>query len=241
MIQVATTDDIKRLGTILSVWAHPDDESFLAAGVMAAAAQNGQKVVCVTATKGELGVQDETKWPAEKLADIRAEELSQALAIIGCQDHTWLGYKDGECADIDINEPVNKLKKIIENTKPDSILTFGPDGWTGHSDHATVSRWVSRAITDSNVDVYHVIHTPEHYDKYFKVADDALNIFFNIDMPPLLPSQHCDIYFELPEQICQMKCEALEACPSQTEMLFKMFKRDFLNETFGIECFVKAS
>jgi LmbE family N-acetylglucosaminyl deacetylase len=37
-------------GTILSIWAHPDDETYLAGGVMAAASANGQRVVCVTAT-----------------------------------------------------------------------------------------------------------------------------------------------------------------------------------------------
>src|SRR4249919_2707816 len=50
-------------GTILSVWAHPDDETYLAAGLMAAAVQAGQRVVCVTATRGELGSTDPDRWP----------------------------------------------------------------------------------------------------------------------------------------------------------------------------------
>ena len=31
------------LGTILSMWAHPDDETYLAAGVMSAAADRRQR------------------------------------------------------------------------------------------------------------------------------------------------------------------------------------------------------
>ena len=47
--------DVRSLGTILGVWAHPDDEAYLSAALMALAVQNGQRVVCVTATRGELG------------------------------------------------------------------------------------------------------------------------------------------------------------------------------------------
>ena len=36
-------DGIAELGTILSIWAHPDDETYLAAGVMAAAADRGAR------------------------------------------------------------------------------------------------------------------------------------------------------------------------------------------------------
>jgi LmbE family N-acetylglucosaminyl deacetylase len=53
----------EELGTTLSVWAHPDDESYLAGGVMAAAAGHGRRVVCVSATAGEHGTTDLATWP----------------------------------------------------------------------------------------------------------------------------------------------------------------------------------
>jgi LmbE family N-acetylglucosaminyl deacetylase len=34
---------INSLGTIMSVWAHPDDETFTCAGIMRQAVNNGQK------------------------------------------------------------------------------------------------------------------------------------------------------------------------------------------------------
>ena len=52
---------MKDLGTILGVWAHPDDEGYLSAGIMAQAMRNGQRVVCVTATRGEAA--DPEQWP----------------------------------------------------------------------------------------------------------------------------------------------------------------------------------
>ena len=48
-----TSDDVAELGTILGIWAHPDDEAYLSGGLMALARDNGQRVVCVTATRGE--------------------------------------------------------------------------------------------------------------------------------------------------------------------------------------------
>ena len=56
-----TVTDAAELGTVLGVWAHPDDEAFLTAGLMAAARENRQRVVCVTATLGERGTPSHTE------------------------------------------------------------------------------------------------------------------------------------------------------------------------------------
>ena len=42
---------MRSLGTILGVWAHPDDDIYLSAGLMAVAAAAGERVVDVTATR----------------------------------------------------------------------------------------------------------------------------------------------------------------------------------------------
>jgi LmbE family N-acetylglucosaminyl deacetylase len=55
---VVVMSDIRELGTVLSIWAHPDDEAYLCDGIMAMAAAAGSRVVCVTAARGELGVTD---------------------------------------------------------------------------------------------------------------------------------------------------------------------------------------
>ena len=63
-----TITDAARLGTVLGIWAHPDDEAFLSAGLMAAARDAGQRVVCVTATLGEHGTSDPGSWPPNRMA-----------------------------------------------------------------------------------------------------------------------------------------------------------------------------
>ncbi len=97
---ICTPSDIKKLGTIMSVGAHPDDETFMAAGIMATAVRNGQPVICVTATRGEAGSQDPVKWPTQTLGEVRTKELAAALGIIGAPKHYWLDYPDGGCQNV---------------------------------------------------------------------------------------------------------------------------------------------
>src|SRR5205823_10115840 len=90
-----TDQDSSKLGTILGVWAHPDDEAYLSAGIMGAAIEGGQRVVCVTATRGEAGSLDPERWPPETLASIREAELVACFAVLGVREHVWLDYPDG--------------------------------------------------------------------------------------------------------------------------------------------------
>lgn len=237
---IASTTDIGKLGTILSVWAHPDDETFAVGGIIAAATNNGQKVVCITATRGEAGVQDEARWPAKRLGAIREKELQQALKILGVKDHYQLGYPDGGCAGVDTNQAVQRIASLIETFKPDSILTFGPDGLTGHDDHKTVSNWtrLARNTVQSKATLYHVVCTYEQYAA-MQEADKKLNIFFNIDEPPLRAEQDCAVCIKLPDELFERKRSALEAMPSQMEKLLGIFGEPF-RDAMGTEALVDA-
>lgn len=240
MSRITTADDVKKLGTIMSVWAHPDDESFTSAGIMATAVKNGQPVVCITATKGEAGVQDESRWPAAKLGEIRAKEMEAALKKIGIIHHFWLGYHDGHCQEVDSTEAIAKIKRLIDRFKPDTILTFGPDGMTGHTDHQTVSRWASQAAKGSKITIYHTVEEEKHYKKYMVEADKKFNIYFNIDKPPVYKMEQCDIAYCLPKDALSCKYSALKAMPSQTEAMFKNMPPDEMTAMLDTECYVLA-
>lgn len=231
------------LGTILGIWAHPDDETFMVGGLLHTAVKNGQKVSCVTATKGELGVQNEARWPAETLGQTREAELKSALDILGIQNHTWLNYIDGSCKDVDDTSAVQQLVALIDTHKPDSILTFPPDGLTGHDDHVAVSRWVNLAAEQSiySPTVWYAVHTQETYDASFKTIHDKLNIYFNIDMPKFVPKKHCDVLLDLPEDTLDKKLQALQAMPSQYEAFFQGISPLEAELAFESEALVKAS
>src|SRR3546814_2985116 len=67
------------LGILLGTWAHPDDETYLSAGLMAQSVREGGRVVCVTATRGEGGSWDEARWPTAEMGKIREDRKSTRL------------------------------------------------------------------------------------------------------------------------------------------------------------------
>jgi LmbE family N-acetylglucosaminyl deacetylase len=139
-----TLPHMDELGTILTIWAHPDDETYIAGGAMAAARDNGQRVVCVTMTAGELGTAEPEKWPPDRLGRLRRWEAVAAMAVLGVDDHRCLGLPDGALARHE-DRVRQSVGELIDEVRPDTILTFGADGITFHPDHITVHRCVADA------------------------------------------------------------------------------------------------
>ncbi len=146
---MASTSPTTHLGTTVAVWAHPDDETYLAGGLLAALRDGGDRVMCVTATRGEAGNGlDAGGTHAERssLADTRTAELDSALEVLGVVEHRWLDYPDTGCMDVDVEDAVGRLLGILTEVRPDTVVGFGPDGFTGHRDHRAVARWTRLAV-----------------------------------------------------------------------------------------------
>lgn len=240
---MAKQQDISKLGKILGIWAHPDDEAWAAAGLMSAAAANGQKVACVIATKGSAGkTADESRWPASDLSRIRETELGEALAIIGVHDLYWLGYEDGRLSTVDDREALEQLAVIIDKVQPDTIITFEPEGITGHDDHRAVCTWACQAAAhdDSHLPVYGACETTERYEKVGRVCDEAFDIYFNTKHPFTIDPTKADLYFKLTPSQARLKAEALKAHQSQTHQLFSSkIGRQYIKQLCSEECFIK--
>jgi LmbE family N-acetylglucosaminyl deacetylase len=239
--QVRTTSDIRQLGTILFIGAHPDDETFMAGGIMAAAVKNGQVVVVATVTRGEAGTCDEARWPSATLGAVREQELSHALQKLGVTEKYIFNCPDGGCAAMRAEPAIAWLKDITQRHQPDTILTFGPEGMTGHPDHQTVSAWANTVRHELGLlaCIYHAVQTAESYEK-LKPADDVLNLFFNIDKPPIAAEGQCAIAYHLPPDIEDQKRRALLAMPSQNERLFSGLPTAVIDRAFSHEYFVLA-
>lgn len=200
------------------------------------AAANGQEVICVTATKGELGGTD------ENLGEVRAKELAAALEILGVKQHEWLGYTDGSCVNADELEAVSQIVTLIDKYQPDTVITFPPDGLTGHPDHQVVSKWARKAALESikQPEIYFAVHTQEAYDSFLKVADEQLNIYFVIDHPTLVPEGECDVLLRLEPVIAEQKMHALKAMPSQYNAWFEFLGDKGVEFALGTEALVSA-
>lgn len=237
-----TYSQIAGLGRILSIWAHPDDESWYLGGVMAAARLNGQPVCCLTATKGEEGSQDEARWPSNEIGSIRQTELENALRVLDVTDYHFLGYRDGSCSQIPEKQAGEAILEHIHKFQPDTVFTFGPAGSSGHPDHMAVSQWASAAIKSASLKnkptLYHAIESTEWYQRIGKELDSKFNFFHDIDMPPLVDQADMDLAFELDEVCLDKKVAALACHISQMESILAGFDRDTWKSLFGFEGFI---
>ena len=141
------------MATVTFFHAHPDDEAIATGGTMASLAEQGHRVVLVTATRGELGlVPDDFLDPGETLADRRVTELAEAARVLGANRQLFLGYEDsgmeGEAsaerpgcfATADLGEASGRLADILEEEGSDVLVVYDEHGGYGHPDHVQVHR-----------------------------------------------------------------------------------------------------
>ena len=233
---------MSELGTVLGVWAHPDDESYLTAGLMARAAANGDRVVCVTATKGEGGSWDEKRWPSETMGEVRAAELTECLRILGVKEHHWLGYVDGTCAEVPLEEGSAKVRAFLDEVRPDTVLTFGPDGMTDHADHKAVSAWTTEAFGRAAKPGAHLFYatTTKEWADEFAPRLNKFNVFAP-GLPPVTDPSDLAIDLELDPELLEVKLRAIEAHVSQVEYMLRYFGEDFFREAHKRETFRLAA
>ncbi|MBL8076782.1 MAG: PIG-L family deacetylase [Anaerolineales bacterium] len=139
--------------TLLTVLAHPDDESFGLGGTIALYSQKGYDTYYVCATRGEAGtVDDEHLKGFKDTAEMRTDELMRAAKELGLKEVFFLGYRDSGMLGSDdnknpaaqinhsIDEVAGKVVKYIRELKPEVVLTFDPIGGYKHPDHIHIHK-----------------------------------------------------------------------------------------------------
>jgi LmbE family N-acetylglucosaminyl deacetylase len=231
------------LGTIMGIWAHPDDDIYLSSGLMVAGVRSGGRVVDVTATRGEGGSMDEDRWPSATMGEVRTAELLRSLEILGVREHRFL---DGP-VDVDMHTPLDgsgaaQVRAIVEEVRPDTVLTFGPDGMTGHRGHVDVCRWATEAfhaVAPAGARLYYATQTPDMAEEWLPKLE-PFNIFLP-GTPPVTPRDECAIALDLPEDVLDLKVAAIEAHVSQIEGLLGVFGRDGFRRFMAGEYFRLAA
>ncbi len=203
--------------TVLAVWAHPDDESYLGGALMAAAAAAGGRVVNVTATLGEHGTPDPVAMPPARLASIRQRELDHALGALGVTESIVLGFEDGGLDAIDPQVGARRIMTVLEDVEPDVVVSFGADGVTGHPDHIAVGAWTELAVAARSPEPA-LLQTAvgRWLPSDLVTAMDKLGAFFPGFAPE--PGRAHDVPLALDEAAVDTKLAALSAHGSQTEM-----------------------
>jgi len=145
--------------TILSVLAHPDDESFGMGGTLALYAKQGASVNLICATRGEVGIVTEEYLEGfGSIADRREAELRCAAGILGLNAVYFLDYRDSgmpgtadnehprALAVAPIDEVAAKITHYIRLLKPQVVLTFDPIGGYRHPDHIAIHKATLQAF-----------------------------------------------------------------------------------------------
>lgn len=147
-----TLDAKELLGkTLLIFTAHPDDEAFLVAGTIWENKQRGGKALVICATAGEKGLSHLTKKVShEKLKQIRKKELVELCKFIGVDKLHILNFHDAKLTE-EKKKLTKKFTAYISKYCPDCILSFGPDGISGHLDHVCCGDIARKAAKENNI------------------------------------------------------------------------------------------
>jgi N-acetyl-1-D-myo-inositol-2-amino-2-deoxy-alpha-D-glucopyranoside deacetylase len=170
---------------LLLVHAHPDDESIGTGATMAKYAAEGAQVTLVTCTLGELGEiippdLAHLAWDKDNtLGEYRIGELAAACDALGVKDHRFLGGPghwhdsgmmgtpsndwEGAFWRADLDEAAGLLARIIEDVRPQVLVTYDSNGFYGHPDHIQAHRvaWRAFEMSDGLVHKFYATAIPK--------------------------------------------------------------------------------
>ncbi len=128
-------------GTVLAVYAHPDDAEVACGGTLARWSGGGASVHLIIACRGDKGTLDDGTDPDE-LARVRGQEVAAGAQALGVAGYEILGYADGELEDGAALR--GALVAAIRRLRPDAVVCPDPTAaffgrtYVNHRDHRVV-------------------------------------------------------------------------------------------------------
>lgn len=245
------------MATIVCFHAHPDDESMIEAGSIAAATDTGHRVVLVVATRGEQGEpKPGVLAPGEALGSRREAETRRSAEILGVDRVHFLGYRDsgmmGEPTNddpacfwrADVEDAAGGLAAVLAAEGADALTIYDEWGTYGHPDHIQVHRVGRRAAERAGLPadrVYAVTINRRRIDD-LRAAQQAKGggepedqAPEDLGVPEELITHEVDVSATL-----DRKRRSMEAHRSQIsdDDFFMQMPAERFREAFGIESFI---
>jgi LmbE family N-acetylglucosaminyl deacetylase len=260
--------------TFMAVHAHPDDEATGTGGVFARYASEGIRTVLVTCTDGGCGDGPGGVKPGQPGHDkaavvaLRRAELEASCAILKVSNLELLGYADsgmigwvendapGAFWGTPVEEAAARLAALIEQYRPDVIVTYDPNGFYGHPDHIQAHRITMAAVetTGTQAKVYWTTAPRSAMEKFGELMrefgelpdgeptpDADPDPEPEYSRPPIgLPDEEISSWVDI-RAYSDQKFDSLAAHASQSENIFflRMGKEKF-TEMMGVEAFVRV-
>jgi LmbE family N-acetylglucosaminyl deacetylase len=132
---------------VACVFAHPDDDTYGVGGSLALHAREELELTVVLATSGEAGqIADASLATREELGRVRETEDAASWRALGlAPDLRFLRHPDGGLPQLR-DELVSEVREILREVEPEIVVTFGPDGITGHEDHVAIGQAATLAF-----------------------------------------------------------------------------------------------
>ncbi len=221
---------------LLGVWAHPDDESYLSAGLMARVVEAGGTVTVVTVTDGELGFPDDDDRSLGARAAARRREMMAAMGVLGVHDVRFLGHADGGLTEATLPTLTRQVAAAVRALQPDAIVTFGPDGATGHPDHIMTSHATTAAwVETGRGQLLYSCQTVDWYDE-FRPMHDAIGMWMG-EEPAGTPADGVTVQLDLSPAELDRKRQALAGHESQTAAVAALMGEDTYRRWWERETF----
>lgn len=214
------------------VTAHPDDETFRPGGTLALLARQGVRVHVLTATRGGAGSRGDPPLCASKdLPAVREQELRCACAALGLEPPRVLDYEDGRLAEADPEQVTAQILAVVNDIHPQVLLTFGPDGLSGHPDHVAIGQCAAEACARSNeIAALYTLAVPRSLAEQLEmrqvraVPDEQISL--RVDVSPVWESKQAAMACHATQRAATPQMSA----PEERQRLF-----------FGHEYFVRAA
>jgi len=145
-----TAGDSEPPSALVFVYAHPDDEVTVGP-LLPHYAKRGMEVYLVCVTSGQQGDMNTDIPAGDELGAAREAELTAAAMQYGINPPRFLRFQDGELdalSDAQIDDLRTQLRDIFEEAGAQIVITFGPDGMTGHADHIAVGAITTELVAE---------------------------------------------------------------------------------------------
>ncbi|MGW5748564.1 N-acetyl-1-D-myo-inositol-2-amino-2-deoxy-alpha-D-glucopyranoside deacetylase [Amycolatopsis sp. NPDC003861] len=257
---------------LLFVHAHPDDESITTGASIARYAAEGAEVTVVTCTLGEEGevmaglpeLAGLGAWAADQLGGYRVAELKAACAALGVSRHRYLGglgrWRDSGMAGTpsashpraftggSIDEQAAQLAELIDEVRPQVVVTYDAFGGYGHPDHIRAHE-ITMAAAPRAESVERVFHTVasrdavraglaalREHDTVFTVPDD--------DELPATPDEEIttvlDVAAYLPAKLAALRAHATQLTVVDDGLPYFALTNELAQPILGRDFFVLA-
>jgi len=149
---------------ILTVFSHQDDESIYGGGALLKAMQDPRArlhILCMTFDQTSEAIKS-LKLTPDQSGDIRVKELGSAAAVYGAAEVVQFPYASRTLPKVDEEKLIEEVKRVIEDTGAEIVITHDPAGITGHWDHVQCSKVATAAFRQGNAQVLYYPTLPKN-------------------------------------------------------------------------------